>query len=60
MNNSADRNGSSTLHPGQVLIVSHSSRQVPLRLLTRQRTCAEIGLETIHDKCVEIRLMAIY
>jgi len=22
-------------------------------------TCAENGLETIHDKCVEIRLMAI-
>jgi len=23
-------------------------------------TCAENGLETIHDKCVEIRVMAIY
>ena len=23
-------------------------------------TCAENGLETIHDKCFEIRLMAIY
>jgi len=55
-----DPYGSCTLHPGQVLSVSHSSRQVPLRLLTRQRTCAGIGFETIHDKCVEIRLMAIY
>ena len=32
------RYGSSTLHPGQVLIVSHSRRQEPLRLQKRQRT----------------------